>query len=379
MGIGIQPEIQGGRNGTQGLERRLRICFLANAADSHTVKWLNHFSALGHEVHILSFETGPPLPKSVRIHRLGPRVHRNLRYFLAARQARRLVLEIRPDILHAHEASGYGTLGRLVGFHPYVLSTWGSDILDVPLKSALYRMLVRANFQNADHVCSTSEVMARQALELFNRVATVTPFGVDCERFRPLRVPDGDSREFVVGTVKKLKSCYGIEYLIRGFALFTKRHRENSKMRLVIAGDGSLRGSLQRLTKELGVEGQTNFLGTIPQEQIPEVLGTFSVFAALSLREGFGVAVLEASACELPVVVTNVDGLPEVVRAGVTGLMVPPRDAEAAGAAFSTLFEDAKLRRRLGAAGREFVLQNYQWSENAGRMERVYRSILARD
>jgi glycosyltransferase involved in cell wall biosynthesis len=145
----------------------------------------------------------------------------------------------------------------------------------------------------------------------------------------------------------------------------------------VIAGDGSLREPLRRLAKDLGVEGQTNFLGNISHEKIPEVLRTFSIFAALSLRESFGVAVLEASACKLPVVVTNVDGLPEVVQGGVTGLVIPPRDAEAAAAAFSVLFEDAKLRERLGAAGREFVLQNYEWSENAGRMERLYRSILA--
>ena len=355
----------------------MRICFLANAADSHTVKWLNYFSALGHEVHVLSFEAGPSLPVSVRVHRLGPRVHRNLRYFLAAHQARKLVQEIQPDIVHAHYASGYGTLGRLVGFHPYVISVWGSDIFDVPLKSALHHRLVRSNLQNADHVCSTSEVMARQTSRFINRPVTVTPFGVDCERFRPSHPHHTDSGEFVVGTVKKLESCYGIEYLIRGFALFTKHHTENKKLRLVIAGDGSLRGPLRGLTRDLGIEGQASFLGSVSHDKIPEVLGTFSIFAALSLRESFGVAVLEASACELPVVVTNVDGLPEVVKDGVTALMVPPRDPGAAAAAFSALLEDAKLRRRLGAAGREFVLQNYQWWENAGRMERLYRSILA--
>jgi len=220
-------------------------------------------------------------------------------------------------------------------------------------------------------------MMARQTSKYCGKPITVTPFGVDCSQFLPFKSQLADSEEFVVGTVKSLEPKYGIEFLIRGFALFSKKCA-GRRVRLVIAGHGSLKQSLQNLTRDLCIDRLTDFVGPIPHERVPELLSRFSVFAALSVMdsESFGVAVIEASACELPVVVTSVGGFPEVVVDGITGIVVPPRDPSAAAAAFSTLMEDADMRHKLGAAGREFVLKNYEWSENAGRMNQLYKSIL---
>ena len=104
-------------------------------------------------------------------------------------------------------------------------------------------------------------------------------------------------------------------------------------------------------------------------------MNRFSVAAFVSNSESFGVAVIEASACGLPVIVSSVGGLPEIVQDGVTGIIVPPRDVEATAAAISRLIDDDRARGAMGAAGREFVLKNYEWSENAGRMERLYQSV----
>jgi len=300
-----------------------------------------------------------------------------MRYFFAARETRRLIEHIKPTLLHAHYATGYGTLGRLSKFRPYVVSVWGSDVFDFPRTSALHRHLVKLNLNYADHVCSTSHVMARETHELCDRPITVTPFGVDCSAFtrRNRQILTGD---FVIGTVKKLEPKYGIEYLIRGFALLNKRYSGPRRLRLVIAGQGSLTKSLQKLACELDISTKTEFLGFVPHKQVPDVLNRLSVFAAPSVMdsESFGVAVVEASACELPVVVSDVGGLPEVVKAGVTGYVVPPRDTEAIAAAFLALLENDELTKEMGQAGRRLVMENYDWLENASRMERVYDSVL---
>jgi len=221
-------------------------------------------------------------------------------------------------------------------------------------------------------------MMARRTSKYCGKPITVTPFGVDCSQFVPMQSLSVDSGEFVVGTVKALEPKYGIEFLIRGFSLFSERCA-GRRVRLIIAGHGSLTESLKKLTRELRIDRLTDFVGAIPHQKVPEMLSRFSVFAALSVMdsESFGVAVVEASACELPVVVTSVGGFPEVVADGITGIFVPPGDPEAAAAAFSTLMGDADMRRKLGAAGRKFVLENYEWSENAGRMKQLYESILA--
>jgi glycosyltransferase involved in cell wall biosynthesis len=217
--------------------------------------------------------------------------------------------------------------------------------------------------------------MADQIRVHCDRPVDVTPFGVDCEQFRPSRVDPMTNNEFVVGIVKGLEPIYGVEHLIRGFAMASKRSRR--KMRLIIAGDGSLRKSLEALTHEVGISNQATFLGLISHKDVPTILNQFSVFVAPSIGpESFGVAVIEASACAVPVIVSSIGGLPEVVREGETGLLVPPRDASAIAAALEKLMQDESLRVGLGKEGRKFVLNNYEWSENAARMERVYDTLI---
>jgi glycosyltransferase involved in cell wall biosynthesis len=109
---------------------------------------------------------------------------------------------------------------------------------------------------------------------------------------------------------------------------------------------------------------------------VPEVLAGFDIFALPSRAEGFGVAALEAQAMELPVVGSDVHGIPDTVEDGRTGLLVPPGDVDALAAAIARLAGDAGLRAEMGRAGRSFVERQYRWEENAAQMERLYRHLL---
>jgi glycosyltransferase involved in cell wall biosynthesis len=358
----------------------MRICYLASASSIHTRRWANHFAAQGHQVEIVSFDLPGELDKRVIVHALKKRWPLSVECFSLAPYVRRILNQSKVDILHAHYASSYGTLGRLCGLRPYVLSVWGSDVYEFPKRSVLHRELLKRNLSCADEVCSTSEVMAGEIRKYCNRLVTITPFGISCDQFRPPSDnKNGDDNEFVIGTVKTLEPIYGIDYLIRSFALLTRRYRGSSRLRLVIAGEGYLRPSLQKLARHLGVGSVTEFLGAAPHDEVPSLLRRLSVFANLSNSESFGVAALEASACELPVVATNVGNLPEIVRHNVTGIIVPPRNPESAAEAFLTLLKNSEIRRTLGTAGRQFVLQNYDWSMNAKRMEWLYNKIMSQN
>ncbi len=354
----------------------MKICYLATAGSIHTAKWANHFSRKGHQVEIISFEPGRELDSDIALHFPGKLWPCGTHYLAHGPEVRRLLQQINPDLVHAHYASGYGTLGRLCGFHPHIISVWGSDIFEFPRKSLFHRQLVKSNLNSAEKVCSTSQALAAETRKYYQGPIEITPFGVDCERFCPLPEPVKSCEEFVVGTIKSLQPLYGIEYLIRAFAIIVERYSRRRKLRLVIAGDGHLRPSLEILARELGVKEFTRFLGRIPHSQVPELLNTFSVFVAPSLAESFGVAVLEASACGVPVIVSDVGGLPEVVRDRVTGSIFPSRNLGAIVQALEELIQDEILRQSMGTAGRNFVLENYEWSENATRMERVYDSVL---
>lgn len=359
----------------------MRIALLAIADSVHGTRWANAFAQRQHEVHLLtSHEPANPLVPGVILHRLPFR--HPVGYFVNVWHVRKLLREIAPDVLNTHFASGYGTLARLSGFQPNVLSVWGTDVYDFPHKSAWHGRLIRANLSHAQHICSTSHAMAAVTRQLLPGLQIdVVPFGIDTEQFKSAGKKKSGGT-ITVGTVKTLLPKYGIDVLIRAFALVQSRLAETelaSQLRLKIVGGGPDLDSLKRLADSLNVAEATEFTGRVPHSEVPRELNSFDVYAALSRdeSESFGVAVLEASACELPVLVTNVGGLPEVVKDGVTGIVVANEDVEAAADGLLQLVVDQQLSRSMGHAGRELVQHKYEWSRNVEQMEQILAAAAA--
>ena len=135
---------------------------------------------------------------------------------------------------------------------------------------------------------------------------------------------------------------------------------------------------MEALSRELGIAEATRFVGRVPHGQVLRYLHEMDVFAVPSLQESFGVAAVEAAATELPVIASNVGGLPEVVVDGETGYLVPPGDADALSARMAQLIAAPELRQRMGETGRAYVKAHYDWQDNAAQMERLYASLAKR-
>jgi glycosyltransferase involved in cell wall biosynthesis len=361
----------------------VKIAILAARSSIHTTRWVNALAERGHEIHLISAHRGgDELDRRLSLHPLP--LPAPAGYILNVPWLRKLLKTVRPDVLHAHYASGYGTLGRLSGFQPFLLSVWGSDVYDFPFKSPVHRWLVTRNLEAASWICSTSRVMARQT-EMFLEEArrlSVIPFGVESSVFAP-RLPAGSRNLITVGTVKTLAPKYAIDVLIRAFAAarqgLTRTMPELAeKLRLLIVGGGPEREALETLTDRLSLTKVVEFAGAVPHSAVPSYLNRLDVYVAASRTdsESFGVAVLEASACARPVVVSDAGGLPEVVLDGVTGLVVERENVSATADAILRLITDASLRRRMGQAGRRYVLEHYEWSDNVAQMESIYCRVV---
>ncbi len=356
---------------------------MANARSIHTKRWVNELSARGHEIHLIT-QHGEKMGynEKIPIHVLPFGSAKG--YVLNAWTLRRILSKLKPDLLNAHYASGYGTLATLSGFRPRAISVWGADVFDFPFRSFLCWKLIVCNLQRADAVLSTSEVMARHVetkLSCADCDLTVTPFGVDVSMFTSH--PKAPKDEIVIGTVKTLDKKYGIDVLIKAFALANKKNDLPSggcsrPMRLVIVGGGPERERLIALAYELGIREMTTFVGDIDHKDVPSFLKQMDIFVAVSRldSESFGVSVVEASACGLPVIVSRVGGLPEVVSEGGSGLIVPKNDEEATAAAITRLADDPSLREEMGKKGRQMMMEKYDWRENVTTMEKAYHRII---
>jgi len=355
----------------------MKIALLAGASSIHTIRWANGLSRAGHKVYLITqhpfLEPVDPAIEVIKYPFRG-----NIGYFLMVPSIRRLLKKIKPDVLNAHYASGYATTARLVGFHPWLLSIWGSDVYDFPYKSFLHRYLVKGNLMAADRVASTSYCMAEQARKIAPELKEIgiTPFGVKTENFKRLSSElssRGANEEIIVGTVKVLAPTYGIDNLINAFYLaYTELLNRNpklaSQLRLRIVGDGRQRSELEHLVQGLGISEITNFVGRVPHQNVPLELEKLDIYVALSLFESFGVAIIEAGAAGRPVVVSDAGGLPEVVVNNETGLVVPKADVKAASIAIMQLIEKPELRIQMGRRGQEHVSKHYDWKESVNIM-----------
>lgn len=348
-----------------------KIVYLANASNIHTKRWATHFSH-SYSITILSFEDAQiDNVKVIKLH--SPLFNGLLRYLWVIAQVKKMLAEVNPKIVHAHYAGGYGMLASLSGFHPYVLSVWGSDIYQAPRASFINQLMLKYILNSADYLCSTSTAMAAEARKYTDRDFLITSFGVNCDFYCPNNKQISHGK-ILIGTVKKLDSLYGVDRLIRAFAL-VKNILPDYNLHLLIVGDGDERERLSVLALSLGISQYVEFAGNADQDDVPEMLGRMSVYVALSRSESFGVAVLEASACGLPVVVSDAGGLPEVVRDGITGFIIPNGDPVTAANAIVRLVTDHELRNRMGLAGREFVMSRFQWKNCVREMEDLYMNI----
>jgi glycosyltransferase involved in cell wall biosynthesis len=210
-----------------------------------------------------------------------------------------------------------------------------------------------------------------------DKTVAVTPFGVDTVRFAPgPRPPDA---RIVFGIVKTMDAKYGIDVLLRAFRQFldTAPTELTAHSELLVVGGGPQLEAYRSLATELGLGERVRFPGRVPHADVPGLIRGMDVFVMPSVRdsESFGVAAVEAQACGVPVIVSDVGGLPEVVRDGVSGFVVPVRDPAAIAARMQELAADPALRARMGAAGRAHAVQAYSWDRNAGLMLDVYARL----
>ena len=168
-----------------------------------------------------------------------------------------------------------------------------------------------------------------------------------------------------------------MRYLIEAFSKL-KAKFDSISLKLLIVGGGSELQELKLLAESLGIGNDCKFTGRVDFDRIPDYhnMMDVEVFPSIFESESFGVSVLEASACEKPVVVSNIGGLPEVVENGITGIIIPPKDPDSIREATEKLLLNRELRLRMGRAGRAHVIKKFQFADNLELMLNIYLKII---
>ncbi|HSQ60032.1 MAG TPA: glycosyltransferase family 4 protein [Acidobacteriota bacterium] len=246
-----------------------------------------------------------------------------------------------------------------------VHTTSDSDFLLRLFRGPLSRYAARL-----DRMIAVSEPARDYVTRHFPREATIVPNGVDLDRFRPgaprlERYDDGVPNILFVGRFDPRK---GLPDLLRACARLA---REGVPFRLILVGDGRLRGRVERLARG-ALDGRVHFEGRVDHDRLPAYYATADLFCSPATGgESFGMVLLEAMALGVPVIATDLPGHRTVVAHDREGLLVPRRDPAALAGAIRRLLSDAGERRRLGANGLARAA-SYGWDAIAERLEAIY-------
>lgn len=346
----------------------MKIALVGPANSVHLLRWANALAAHA-EIHLISQNPArAELDPRVRYAKLP--FSGGVGYYANAPFLRKAIRSIAPDIVHAHYATGYGTLCRLSGV-PYYLNVWGSDVFAFPRKSAFHRRLLVGNLRSARAILSAGEGMKEEVLRyLPSARVEVIPFGVDTAVFHPAE--QASPTAFRIGSMKNLERVYGTDLLILAYA--RARALGLPRSELIIPGEGTDRANLERLARECGYGDEIRFLGFVPHREVASLFRTYSIAAFLSREESFGVATLEASASGLPVLTSEAVGYREVVDDGRTGLRFSTQDIDGVANALVRLHGDSDERERMGNAGRKYVCERFDWDRCVQRQLEYYRS-----
>lgn len=360
----------------------MKICYIASANSVHSFRWIKYFAEKSHEIHWISLQKNDfEIPKNTNFYLLKQFPHKFLDIIFTLREVRSLLEKIKPHILHAHYAGVNGALGALSGFHPFVLTTWGSDIL-IRGNSILTRPLIKFILKKADLITCDAKHIKKALMDfgISEEKIKIIYFGVEVDKFTPGPKDETIIKKLelqhspVIISLRNLEPLYNVETLIKAIPLVLQ---EAPQTKFIIAGEGSEKEKLKNLAKELKVLKNIRFVGFIPNNELPKYLRSADIYVSTSLSDaGISASTAEAMACGLPVVITNTGENEKWVKDGEGGYLIPIKSPKVLAERIIHLVKNKNLREKFGKINRKIIEEKNNYLKEMGKMEKIYEEII---
>lgn len=356
----------------------MKICYFGDATSIHVMRWCRHFKELGHEIVLISFAKSCDI-EGVEFYSLsaGDIDVRggNWRTLLSGPKLRRILLSVRPDILHSMYATSYGITGALAFYKPYVMTPFGSDILVSCRSSRLIRTLVRWALGRADWITVSSVQMKEEIVRMglpADEVAMI-PFGIDPSVFyRDEKIAKSSVFQFL--STRNFEPIYNHALFIQALALLKQ---ENPSFRVRMLGKGSQEQEIRQLVHDQGLVSQVDFLGHVPQADIATLLNESHVYVSFSLSDANHVSLNEAQACGVIPVVTDIPANQQWITHGYNGFLTSLTDpVDVKDKLLKVMSEYDVLKKEMIPINEAIVAEKAIWNHNMAQVEQKYQEIL---
>ncbi|NQE45230.1 D-inositol-3-phosphate glycosyltransferase [ANME-1 cluster archaeon GoMg2] len=357
----------------------MKICYLADVRSVHTRRWVEYF-AKEHEIDLITLaytkKEDTFVPEEV-YKKMGVQVHKvskKMPFLLFAPfKIRRLIKKIKPDIVHAHYVTQYGFCGAFSGFHPLIISPWGSDIAVDPEKSIVKRWLVEYALERADAVSGEGKVMKSQLMTLKcdeDKIAPLRIASVNTNEFHPskrsesLRKAMGAENDFLVLNARPLIPLYHVDVFIHAIPFVIEKIPNVKFIIISRTGKEPMKHQIEELARKLAIEDEVICIGVVPHSKMPEYLASVDLYvdslvsvsamddeSSIDETAGIGTTILEAMSCGVPVLIANKNRIDKYPYRTYY-----PLDSKDLAKKIIELLLNENLRKRIRNDAREFAI-----------------------
>ena len=376
----------------------MRIIYFSKNYTPHDYRFLSSLSKTEHEIFYLKLEANQrqtedrPVPENIQqILWAGGR--REFRWRDVPRltfDLRRIIKEIKPDLIHAGPIQNCAFLSVLSGFRRTLAMSWGYDLVMDADKSAWMRWVTRYTLKRSAFFISDANVSRDKAVEfgMDPERTVIFPWGVDIEQFHPKNT--GSTKQKIKSTKPKSKivnpksitlfcsrtweAIYGVDTLAKAFV---KVANLNPDVNLILLGGGSQGTKIRQILMNGGVMERVHFGGHIPQADLPRWYHMADLYISPSHVDGSSVTLMEALASGLPCLVSDIPGNQEWIEEDVNGWLFRDRDVDDLAEKILFAIKNRKSFKKIGEAARRTAEQKADWKENFGKLLETYEKVMS--
>jgi L-malate glycosyltransferase len=369
-----------------------RILYFSRDYTTHDHRFLSALARTHHQVYYLRLEKANhaaedrPLPPEIEIVEWAggrtpidwqdaPRLLSSLKQVLR---------RIKPDLVQAGPLQRCAFLVALSGFRPLVSMSWGYDLIQDARRNALWGWTTRYTLKRSAAMVGDCDTIRRLAISFGmpgERIVTF-PWGVDLRHFSPPKGihrdeaahPDTTRRPFTLLSTRGWEPIYGVEVIARAFV---QAARQIPELQLIMLGNGSQAATLRQIFQQAGVEERVHFPGQVSQTGLPRFYHSADLYLSASHSDGTSISLLEALACGLPALVSDIPGNREWIKPGVAGWLFPDGDEAALAETIIQAASDRSRLLQMGESARSLAEQRADWEENFPQLFKAYELALA--
>jgi glycosyltransferase involved in cell wall biosynthesis len=363
----------------------MRIIYFSKNYTPHDYRFLSSLSRTEHEVYYLRLEATKrqtedrPVPENIQ-QILWAGGQREFRWRDVPRltfSLRRLIKEIKPDLIHAGPIQNCAFIAALSGFHPILAMSWGYDLVMDADKSAWLRWVTRYTLKQSAFFTSDAEVSRDKAVSFgMNPEKTVIfPWGTDIQHFTPKSFHGSNTGAFTLFCNRTWEPIYGVDVLAKAFA---KVAAVNPTVDLILLGGGSQGARIRQILMNGGVLDRVHFGGYVSQADLPRWYHMADLYISPSHVDGSSVSLMEALASGLPCLVSDIPGNKEWVEGGVNGWLFRDGDEDNLSEMILHAIQNRESLQKIGEAARRTAEEKADWKKNFGKLLEAYEKIMPR-